>query len=510
MDALIENLPVGVVILADNQLLTANAEFSRIVEYSKKEVLSFSFSKLVQNTIHPKDRTKLQALLKSKDDNTSDYPYTKLRILLKDGSTRWVEVTLAHLYYEGQPATQATFIDITESKQTELFLKESKARLDGIIETATDAIITIDESHHIVLFNAAAERIFQYTAVEVIGQPLNILLPSRFHQSHTQLIDEYKQSNQTLSPMEATHDARGRRANGEEFPIEAMLSQVEISGQKLFTIILRDITKRKQTEAEKERLFEALKQHKTQFSRQTMQLRHLSRQIVLAQEEERRRISRELHDESGQDLTVLKLNLEMMWATLTQQPQLSDLQYRSFLQQIENASHLCGKTMQQLRTLAHDLRPSALDDLGLDLTLEGLCQDFVENTPLNIIYNSEEIPRLSPTAEISLYRFLQETLTNIVKHAQAHKVRVSLESNLHEVSLLVKDDGVGFDKESIRFSHNHLEGIGLLGMQERLNLLGGILEIITHPDQGTCLVARIPITPESELLSPLGQKEFAI
>ena len=510
MEALIENLQVGVIVFTSNKILFANTGFGRIVECSKKEVLSLSFSELVQKTIHMADRTKLQAFLKSKDSNITEYPCMEVRILQKDRSIRWAKVTFAYLDYEGQPAIQATIIDVTESKQTELVLKESKARLDGIINAATDAIITIDESHRIVLFNAAAEQIFQYTAVDAIGQPLNILLPARFHHSHTQHINEYKQSTQTLSPMEAAHDARGRRANGEEFPIEATLSQVEISGRKLFTIILRDITKRKQVEAEKEQLFAALKEHKAQLSRQTRQLRHLSRQVVLAQEEERRRISRELHDESGQDLTVLKLNLEMMRAKLMQQPQQNGRQYHSFLQQVENAIQLCNKTMQQLRTLAHDLRPSALDDLGLDLTLEGLCQDFAENTRLNIIYNSKEIPALSPAAEISLYRFLQETLTNIVKHAQAHKVQVSLESNHHEVSLLVKDDGVGFDKESILFSHNPLEGIGLLGIQERLNLLGGTLEIITHPGQGTSLIAHIPLTSESKSLSPLDQKEFAV
>jgi signal transduction histidine kinase/DNA-binding response OmpR family regulator len=210
-------------------------------------------------------------------------------------------------------------------------------------------------------------------------------------------------------------------------------------------------------------------------------LRRLTQQVISAQEEERRRLSRELHDEAGQALTALKISLDLIRSDLP-------VEAASLRQRLSEAIVLTETTMEQVRLLAHGLRPPALDTVGLNYTLEGLCLDFAERTQLSIDYADAELPVLPEVVNICLYRLLQEALTNVAKHAHANRVWAALRCNGEMVGLSVEDDGQGFDVRA-RMS----AGIGLLGMQERIELLGGQLEIESRLDQGTRLTARVPL-----------------
>jgi signal transduction histidine kinase len=148
--------------------------------------------------------------------------------------------------------------------------------------------------------------------------------------------------------------------------------------------------------------------------------------------------------------------------------------------------------MEQLRLLAQDLRPPALDTVGLNPTLKSFCGDFAERTRISIAYLGLELPMLPEAVNTCLYRFLQEALTNVAKHARANRVWVALRYDAAAVSLSVEDDGQGFDGQARMSQRCWPMGIGLLGMQERLESLGGRLEIRSRPGQGTCLVAHLP------------------
>lgn len=233
------------------------------------------------------------------------------------------------------------------------------------------------------------------------------------------------------------------------------------------------------------------------------QLRQLAQQVVSIQEEERHRVSRELHDEAGQALTVLKFGLAMVTTELQnlsefngQGPDgglyLLPAQLTALRRHLAEATALCEKTMDRIRTVAHDLRPAALDDLGLGPALEGFCHDFAERTHLAIRYEGGEPPALTATADICFYRFLQEALTNVAKHAHAQSVFVRLAHDDKTVSLSVRDDGIGFDPEAQVTPSQEARGMGLAGMRERLKLLDGWLEIQSRPGEGACLVAHIP------------------
>jgi signal transduction histidine kinase len=248
---------------------------------------------------------------------------------------------------------------------------------------------------------------------------------------------------------------------------------VAIENARLFEQAHQELAERKRAE-------EALQKSE-------LRLRWLTQQIVTAQEEERHRLSRELHDEAGQALTALTINLDLIQADLP-------VEADPLRQRIAEAAALTEATMDRIRLLAQDLRPPALDAVGLIPTLEGFCQDFGARTQLHIDYANAELPTLPDAVNISLYRFLQEALTNVAKHANANQVQVALCYDGATVSLSVEDDGQGFDSDK-RATMSDLDqpaGMGLLGMQERLDLLGGWLEIESQPGRGTHLVACVP------------------
>jgi signal transduction histidine kinase len=233
----------------------------------------------------------------------------------------------------------------------------------------------------------------------------------------------------------------------------------------------RDISERKQVE-------EMLR-----AGRERLQI--LSQRLIEAQETERRRVSRELHDEAGQSLTALKISLELMQADGLAESEKSH-------QSLQEAVALTNATMQRIRLLAQGLRPPELDVVGLDPTLEDYCHDFAQHTRLLIDYTGTELPALPDEVTICFYRVLQEALTNVAKHAHANHVLVALRCNANTLSLSVEDDGQGFDAQTAVSVSRQPQSIGLMGMRERLELLGGRLEIKSQPGQGTRLVAYAP------------------
>ena len=210
----------------------------------------------------------------------------------------------------------------------------------------------------------------------------------------------------------------------------------------------------------------------------------LTQRVVLAQEEERGRLSRELHDEAGQALTALRISLGLIHDDLPTDAV-------SLRQRLDETMKLTESITDQLRFLAQALRPPGLEAAGLDSTLEGLCRGFYRRTKVPVEYAGAELPRVPDTIGIHLYRFLQEALTNVSKHAQACRVRVALAHDSEVLSLSVEDDGVGFDVAST-LGAKPQGGIGLIGMQERLDLLNGRLEITSQPGHGTRLLASVP------------------
>jgi len=211
------------------------------------------------------------------------------------------------------------------------------------------------------------------------------------------------------------------------------------------------------------------------------QLRKLTRQIVIAQEEERRRVSRELHDDAGQELITLRFRLETLLNELPSDHPPINQRLKEAIAQIEHTS-------EHIRDLSHSLRPPVLDVAGIHVSLKEYCREYSERTRVRVQYRGENIPALPDPIGICLFRFVQEATTNILRHAHASQVNIGLHHRNGIIVLSVADDGRGMDKDWRAQS----AGIGLLGLEERLSLLGGQLIVKTKPGGGTRLTARIP------------------
>jgi two-component system sensor histidine kinase UhpB len=217
-----------------------------------------------------------------------------------------------------------------------------------------------------------------------------------------------------------------------------------------------------------------------------LQLQKLSEQVLAAQEDERKRIARELHDETAQALTTLLIRLKIL------EKARSDTEMRG---QIDELRELTAQTLEAVRKLAVELRPATLDDLGLLAALEAYTESYRSRMPLRVTFRASGFEdrdrRLPPQIELVLYRVVQEALTNVAKHANARGISVELARGPDEVVASVQDDGEGFSVEDMMRSRER--GLGLFGMQERLALVRGQLVIDSAPGLGTRVNARVPL-----------------
>lgn len=234
----------------------------------------------------------------------------------------------------------------------------------------------------------------------------------------------------------------------------------------------------------------------------------VSSQILKALEEERKRIARELHDETSQSLTTLIINLERALALINSSKDSPPAEGQELVQeQLQHSRDLTVETLEEIRRLTFDLRPTILDDLGLVPALRWYVKNKIEPLGLQVDFKVEGFKqRLSGDLETALFRIVQEALTNIMKHAEARNVSISLAEKEDRWVAVVEDDGKGFPVQKILKTDPKERGLGLFGMEERANLVGGELDIYSQPGRGTRLRVRIPKAGRSTR----GEKELMI
>jgi signal transduction histidine kinase len=260
-----------------------------------------------------------------------------------------------------------------------------------------------------------------------------------------------------------------RRKDGTSFPVEIGLSAIETTGGRLAVAFVSDITQRRQLE-------QVARTH-------TQEVQALAASLLTAQEEERRRVSRELHDQICQQLASLAIDIGGLAASSTL-PEAMNSRLKDFQSRIVKAS-------EETRHIAYELHPSVLDDLGLVASLRALCKDFSErNRDVDLKLSGATLPHsLQREAASCIYRVAQEGLQNIVKHADAKHVSVALTYKKGVVALTIADDGVGFTQPAVASRG----GLGLIGMEERARLVNGKLSITARPGHGTRIALSIPL-----------------
>jgi PAS domain S-box-containing protein len=351
----------------------------------------------------------------------------------------------------------------------------NEARLMSIVRSSPEAIITIDEAQRIVLFNPMAEQLFRCAATEAIGGPIDRFIPERFREAHRAHIEHFGATAAGDRQMGRHRVLTGLRADGEEFPIEASITQfADGEGRKFYTVMLHDATARVEAENELKESREAL--------------RKLSANLQTVREDEKTRIARELHDDLGQQLTALKMDLSSVQQTLEGKPGVPP----SALAQLQSMRRLIDSTVASARRIAADLRPVMLDDLGLRPAIEWLINDFTTR------YGIEVERRIEPAAidfsrasATTLFRIVQEALTNVALHAEARHVSVALAVESGRCLLRVADDGRGATTAEVEGRAGN--SFGLLGIRERVHLLGGTVSIETAAHRGFILTVMLPL-----------------
>lgn len=352
-------------------------------------------------------------------------------------------------------------------------LLESGERLQETMKAAMDAIIIADAGQRVILFNPAAERMFGCAVTEAIGMRLDNFLPERYRGGHRGHVERFGTSSDGARVMAVNREVTGLRADGSEFPIEATVSRVTLNGETLYTVILRDITARRRANQ--------------QLLESNRQLRELSATLQDVREAERTRIARELHDELGQQLTGLKMELSWLGNQLAEKRDRLATKVESMKQQIET-------TIKSVRRISTDLRPALLDDLGLCPAIEWLAADFSAKTGLDVeVELDEELCDQDDTLATALFRITQECLTNVARHAEATQVRISLRREGGMLALTIADDGKGLADAD----NGKPGGHGLIGIRERAIMLGAEAAFISSPGAGTTVRISIPLAGQA-------------
>lgn len=355
----------------------------------------------------------------------------------------------------------------------EAALKESDEQLRHLVQSVEDAIVIVDSEKKIVLFNRGAETMFGLAAGQAIGADVEVLL--RRCQSQPQsasLLDYLEQAWRGEAGLALVASVELLR-KGETFPVEMSLSTTRFHGEIFLTAILRDLTERQRAERA---LLES-----------NRQLHKLSAALENVREEERSRISREIHDELGQFLTGIRM--EIAWLGRRQAGKNDELAGR-----LASIKGQIDQTISAVRRISSELRPLVLDDLGLAAAASWYVDQVAARSSLVIALSlpDDELPQGSPIAT-ALFRVLQESLTNITRHARASHVDIDLRLADGRWILAIRDNGCGF--QLAEQSHS---GIGLIGMRERVQILHGSLAIVTTPGAGTLVEATVPFDKKME------------
>jgi PAS domain S-box-containing protein len=400
---------------------------------------------------------------------------TELKYLKKDGTDFPAELSASLLRDEdGKPVGIISVVqDISDKKKAQEELLEHKERLSEILASAMDAIITTDEDRKIILFNKAAERLFKCSVYDALGKDINIFIPDKFHESHNSHFHIFPGSGEANTLMKPFDKLTAFRSDGTEVSVETSVSKTEIGSRKLYTVILRDITQRLKSEAE--------------LMDTNSKLHLLAARLQSTREEERLLISRDIHDQVGQELTALKMDIVMLAKDI--EKKMDFPAKNSVIDELKSMAGLTDKTIKWIRNLSSELRPDVLDRLGLFEAIQWHCSEFERRAGIKCETNlCGDDSVLTKEQSIVFFRIFQESLTNVQRHSNAAIVKVSMMESAENLNLIIEDNGKGITEKELEGNSS----LGLLGMKERAYVLGGNVSVTGIEAKGTTVNVIIP------------------
>jgi PAS domain S-box-containing protein len=458
----------------NGKILSANRAAQQLWGYKWHEFLQMN----IRDCLAPQVRDQFQDYMEQilNEGGTSG----TMLIQTRSGEHRLLEYYNS-LRTEGvaAPIVRGIARDITEARRAELAVRESEERYRELFENSKDAFYVHDMAGVYVSVNRAAEKLSGYSREDIIGKHFSeFMTPEHARYVQRQLQKKLESAVETTYEIEMIH------RKGRHIPVEISSRLIIERGVPVGVQgCVRDISEKKKSQ-------EAA--------------RNYSRRLIEAQEAERRRISRELHDQVGQILTAVKMNLHALQHTCSE-PEM--------LMSIDDNLKVIDEAVDQVRDLSVDLRPLLLDDFGLVVALRWYLERQTRNTgvPAKFVSGSlDEDDRFSSELETACFRIVQEGVTNIIRHARASRISIRLERVLSDLILLITDDGAGFDVRMLRAGGAGMSTLGLRGMEERAQAIGGTITIDSAPALGTEICARFPIKGEKRRDSETSRTvEFA-
>jgi PAS domain S-box-containing protein len=435
----------------EGNLVDVNEAYCRMSGYSRQELLSMHTSDVEVNEASPELVVQhIQRIFLSGSDRF------ETRHRCKDGRIIEVEVIATFLKLR-ERYVFAFMRDITERKRAE----EQIRLLAYAVQSARDLICITDGENRFTFVNQSFVKACGYSQEEILGKKPDFLYSPKNPPGLYEHI-----FRQTLGGS-WTGELLNCRKDGTEFPVSLSTSEIKNSEGRTIGLIgvASDITERKQAEEE---------------------LRLLPLRIIEAQEAERLRVARELHDGVNQLLASAKMRLRKVEAgAVSLNPAAREI--------LARCSRLLVQALEENRRIAHNLRPSDLDEFGLAAASRNFCKELQSRTKLEVKYNIARIDqRLAPALELNLFRILQEAVNNIEEHARAREVRLRIAFHGDSIVLKIQDDGRGFDPKRGKAGKGKWRGIGLTNMRERAEFLGGTCAVESAPKRGTTITVRVP------------------
>jgi two-component system sensor histidine kinase UhpB len=462
-----------VIFLTDREgiITYINPEFSRLYGYRSDEVIGKCTPRILKSEfMTSQDYEQFWETLLDRQVVRGEFINK-----CKDGSLVTVEGSANPILdeYENIIGFLAIQRDITERKQAKEELESVHAFQQSIIDGVAESIMVIGTDYQVLAVNRAAREFA--TGGADLAKPFHCYQISHHREIPCDGVDHpcpLQDVGESGQPVTVIHEHY--QTNGERRFFEIMAAPLLTADGSFQGIIesMRDITEHKQAE-------EALIQY-------TERLRAISAQLAEVEDLERQRLARELHDQVGQNLTALGINLNII------QMQIPENVSPSVRYHLEDSLSLVEQTTERIRDVMADLRPPVLDDYGLVAALRWYGEKIARRIEIPITVEGEEpSPRLDSHVENALFRIVQEALTNVTKHAQASFVKISVDVEGAILRLTLVDDGVGFDPEDITQPENE-RGWGLLSITERAESVGGQCRIISSPNQGTRVIVELP------------------
>lgn len=473
---LVELSQDGILIHSQGKVVFLNPAAAKILGAEYPEQL---INKNVLDLVHPDSREMVKQRIRELKEGATFQPFVREKLIKLDGTEIYVEAAGVPFVFQGQPAIQVLIRDVTHTIRAEEALRQSEAKFRRVVESNMVGVIFWEANGDITDANDNFLAIVGYDRDDLKAGTVNWrrLTPPEYAPLDDRALQELGEKGVT-SPFEKEYI----RKDGSRAPV--VIAAALLEGEKNHGVcFVLDITRRKQAERDRDRLFQQV-----ESARDRLQL--LSHRLVQVQELERRRIARELHDEVGQELTALRLTIEQCAAATASG---ASSGWR-------DAQARVNKLLNVVRELSLDLRPSMLDDLGLLPALIWHFDRYSVMSGIKVAFKhwGLEGQRFSLEIETAAYRIIQEALTNVLRHSGCKEVMVTLwlSDQNARLAMQIEDCGVGFDVEAAFKRGN---SSGLSGMRERAALLGGRLTIESVQRERTCVIAELPIDAKSEI-----------